>query len=204
MIETEQLELGEIDRYNKKCGGIYVWLYKPKTLDAEKLPKLRTLFGSFELSLKAKSKLYRFKDEIEGSLERKPVHENLSFDDDEIEFIRVFTVNHGIPMYIGRTKCFKTRLQRHLDCYQEEINASIISSLKNNSDDIPLDESDIQDTPVESSVFGTRLAKYNSGKWIKFDDISISLYKFANDDVDAVKKCEYFLNRLYRPILGNV
>jgi hypothetical protein len=120
----------------------------------------------------------------------------------ELDFLKTFIVSHGMALYIGRTKSFSTRLKQHLECFYEETNTLKIRNL-NESDDQEVG-GDINDTSEESSVFGKRFAKINTGQWMKMNDIVVELYKFDEKELESVKRCEYYLNRLFRPILGNI
>jgi hypothetical protein len=205
MFTSVILEVKQIERYNEIGGGIYVWLYRPKKLQYKDLDRLRTLYSSFELSLSAKSKVFKFKDNIEGELRRVHLQDEKQYSDIELEFLQTFVINHGMPIYIGRTNSFKTRLAQHLKSYHEELSSLRLLSLSSPRDDeADMENIEMQDTPLESSVFGRRLAKINVDQWIRLNELSIYLYKFREDQIESVKRCEYFLNRLYRPILGTV
>jgi len=204
MFEAEKIDIEQIESYSKDGGGLYVWFYSPKDLEHEKLKKIKLLFDSLELSLRAKFKNFRFKDNIEGGLKRRPVNENSFYNDYDFKFIKTFISNHSIPLYIGRTKSFKIRLQQHLESYHKEINFKTYLDMGGMSEEVKEEDGDLQDSEVESTVFGKRLAKCNEGNWIKYEELFIILYKFEHDYIDSMKNCEYFLNRLYRPILGNI
>ena len=205
MFQAEQLQIKQIDSYPDKVGGIYAWFYKPKKIKKEGIDKLRMLYSSLDLSLYAKSTIYRFKDEIVGGLHRKHYRDESLYSEDELNFLRTFIVNHGMPIYIGRTRNFRNRLRQHLECFEQERSTLVLSKLNEADLDPEINEEiDLNDTNLESSLFGRRLARINRDQWLKINDIYIYLYKFNDGDLSAVKRCEYYLNRLYRPILGNV
>ncbi len=47
-----------------------------------------------------------------------------------------------------------------------------------------------------------RLARLNQDKWFNDNEMSISYYTKPELDYDSVKGIEFYLNRLYKPILG--
>jgi hypothetical protein len=197
-MECREIKIKEIESLENEIEGVYSWHLKPKRLDENKIIKLFEVFNKFEMKLFGNSVFNsssKFGDKFEGELIRLKGNIDISSKVKSIDkdFIISFLNFNSIPLYIGRSKNIKKRLNQHYEGYLDAMTANFLSTMGQEFED---------DSDEESGYFGMRLANLNNGKWFNDNELFIKYYSKPNLDYDSVKDIEFYLNRLYRPILG--
>jgi hypothetical protein len=207
-MNFKEIKIKDINSINDNAIGIYSWHLKPKRLDENKLLKIYEVFNTLEVSLSGKS-FYKnntkFGDKFDGILNRKLDSEGLSnkINDIDKSFINDFFKINSTPLYIGRSKDLKRRLNQHYNSYINAISINFrMSIVKKNEESLQENFEKIIDLDEESSYFGNRLANFNTGKWFTDDELIIRYYEQSDLIYDQIKDIEFYLNRLYKPILG--
>lgn len=196
IMNFKLIKISEIDSIPDSVMGIYSWHLLPKRLTIEKLIRLNDSFSKFHVTLNGASTLNKFSEvftadfrKLESSLDI------IDFSESEFNLIKSVFSHITIPLYIGRTKNLKNRLNQHWKNY---INAR--SDLR---EMYSLDVSQPLDSDEESSYFGLRLAHFNSDNWFGESELFIKIFeKESVFEHETIKRVEYYLNRFYKPILG--
>ena len=197
-MEFKELQIKEFNNLDDKMHGIYVWYLKPKRLDDNKVLKLYEAFNKFEIKLSGNTVFndnYKFGDYFKGKLTRNMANSDLTKKSISLdkEFIISFIKSNSMPLYIGRSINIKKRLNQHYEGYLYATSINFLATMNNDFD---------EDSDEESSYFGMRLARLNHDKWFNDNEMSISYYSKPELDYDSIKGIEFYLNRLYKPILG--
>jgi hypothetical protein len=181
--------------------GIYAWHLKLKEIDESRAIKLFEIFNSFDIKLSGNTiynNTYKFGDSFEGNFNRKIQTDEIRkrLNNIDIELLTCFLKHNSIPLYIGRSKKLRKRISEHYKGYLEAM--PLISSNSKRLESIEFEE----DSEEESSYFGKRLARLNKEKWFNPNELIIHIYENNEKEFDKIKNTEYYLNRLYKPILG--
>lgn len=197
-MEFKEIQIKEIDKLEDRMHGIYVWYLKPKRLDDNKILKLYEAFNKFEIKLSGNTvfnNYSKFGDYFNGKLIRNEANTDLlnKIGSLDKEFVISFLKLNPLPLYIGRSVNIKKRLNQHYNGYLQATSINFLATMINEFDD---------DSDEESSYFGMRLAKLNKDKWFNDNEMSISYFSKSELNYDSIKGIEFFLNRLYKPILG--
>jgi hypothetical protein len=195
---VKEIKLGDRHLIEDNLQGIYSWHLKPRRLTPDKVSKIYDAFNRFEICLSGTSifnKSSKFSDNFIGKINRELENKSLEskFSKIDQKFLILFFQNNSLPIYIGRSKNIKGRLESHYAKYLEAISANFLNSMTEDFD---------FDSEEESGYFGLRLANLNKERWFNENELFIRYYNKSDLNYDEIKDLEYYLNRLYKPILG--
>lgn len=192
-----EYRLTEIDDIPDKIEGIYSWQLKPST-SPEMLIKLFSEFNTGRIELSGKLKLnntLKFDEKYLGYIERKQNEKVIELSTKlDLDFVDEVINRMPLYLYLGRSKNVKSRILKHIDNYN---NNTVIPPVPDN-----LSEDSI--AKWFSNSFGSRLAVLNKDKWFLEHELFINVFNNKNLKYDEIKDLEYYLNRLYKPLLGQI
>ena len=214
LIDVDYYTITDLQELNKKLGrGIYAWyLLPPPFGDNSSLKSYHTLFWDKKFETGIKSKLgEQYKGIVDYELNDKLNSKLSSFDftgQDHQKILRMTSLLFSNPLYVGRSINLDDRLKLHIKELRKFID-----------NPAPFDEAFDNvivelDSDTESSSFAKRISSYlfnTLGKESFKNKISLNYFivkvmtikSDSFDDEDLVD-LEYYINRTFRPIIGNL
>ena len=174
--------------------GLYAWyLPFPSNSNEESLATYSSVFQSSKLNIHAQG---NFGQNFRGSIDQvNKEHSNLN--ESGLDLLFRTSAVFMPPVYIGISSNLNSRLSCHYDAFLQAFRNGINVLEQESATDAD------SDTSEESSIFGGRLA--DTMLTAGFTDFRHLFVKVAYDELitrEQLKKTEFILNRIYRPILG--
>lgn len=214
LIEVDYYTITDLQDLDKKLGkGIYSWyLLPPPFGDNSSLKSYHTLFWDKEFKTDVRSKLgehysgsidYKLSESLNSRLS------NFDFTDpDHQKIFRMSSLLFSNPIYIGRSVNLEDRLRAHIKELRKYIDDPASFEEAFNNDTFELD------SDFESSSFAKRISSYlynTLGRESFKNKVSLNYFvvKVMSIKSESIKDedlidLEYYLNRTFRPIIGNL